>query len=714
MGVWNEGSMPLSGEVWMNELRLGQAVRDAGLAGSFEAELDGAGVITTRFTMTDRGALFRQLRGDPTYQTDRTLTLASTLRLERWAPAEWGIELPLTLNLDRVDQAPRFLANSDVRVDRLESLRATEAHQTRVGLAFRKSTRSPNPWVGFLLDGLDARVAYSRAGGSTVTAQRESNGLDAGLNWAREPEYRDVPLVPGIFRDAVRWLLPGFLEEPIVDARVRWTPERVSLGTSYMRQDARIFRFDGILELPGDSLATATLAPREIVEAAADVRFRPLQSLSANLTFLTLRDLLPPEDAVSDPRLRDLIRRERSSVAGMDLGWETNRNLRTRLSFRPQLFTWLRHDFDWTTFFQTDRNANFTVDRPLGADTLLALARNASGQRDWRAVIGLDPRALAVATLGPDDPDESPDIRQLRTGIEAFRPVSVTYQDGVTSRFNRDPVSPGLEYQLGWTDIDGFRFLDADTAATLTDRAAWTVSSGMNLPGGLGMDVRFFTSRGTTLDTRSDREIVQRTWPDVRASLPPLNLGSVLGLQRVTLSSGFRKHTRETVYGGRGTQTRFQEDTQVPVDVTLTWMGSLVTSYRGSIRQGKGTDPTGDTEHDEVTHRVAVSAQLAPPGKLARRLDRPVRLSLILGYAAESDCRSTAAAEECVPFVDQLRRSMSLSLDTAINGFGLGLQMSYDRRQSFVGQRTGSTQFQLGLFGQLQFSAGTFGARPLR
>lgn len=714
MGVWNEGSMPLSGEVWINELRLGRAVREAGVAGSFEAELDGAGVITTRFTLTDRGALFRQLRDAPTYQTDRTMTLASTLRLERWAPAEWGIELPLTLALDRVDQAPLFLANSDVRVDRLENLRATEAHQTRVGLAFRKNTRSPNPWVGFVLDGLDARIAYSRSGGSTVTAQNESTGLDGALNWAREPEHRDVALIPGILRDAVGWLLPGFLEDPLMDARLRWTPERVSMRTSYLRQDARIFRYDGILELPGDSLATATLVPREIVQAAADVRFRPLRSLSANLTFLTIRDLLPPDEAVSDPRIQDLIRRERSRVAGMDVGWETNRNLRTRVSFRPQLFTWLRHDLDWTTFYQTDRNANFIAERPMGADTLLVLARNASGQRDWRVVLGLDPRALAVATLGVPDTDEHADIKQLRGIIEAFRPVSVTYQDGMTSRFNRDPVSPGFGYQFGFAGSDGFRFLDADTAATLTDRAAWTVSSGMNLPGGLGMDVRFFTSRGVTLDARSDREVMQRRWPDLRASLPPLSLGSVLGLRRVMLSLGFTKNTRETVYGGRGSQRRFQEDTQVPVDVTLTWMGSLVTSYRGSVRRGQGTDPTGDTRHDEVAHRVSVSAQLAPPGRLARRLDRPVRLSLLLGYAAESDCRSTAVAEECVPFVDQLRRSMSLSLDTAVGGFDVGMQMSYDRRQSFVGQHTGSTQFQLGLYGQLQISAGTFRPRPIR
>ena len=54
-----------------------------------------------------------------------------------------------------------------------------------------------------------------------------------------------------------------------------------------------------------------------------------------------------------------------------------------------------------------------------------------------------------------------------------------------------------------------------------------------------------------------------------------------------------------------------------------------------------------------------------------------------------------------------------MTLDTEVGGFEVGLQMSYDDRQSFVGQRTGSTQFQLGLFGQLEFSAGVLPVGPL-
>ena len=62
--------------------------------------------------------------------------------------------------------------------------------------------------------------------------------------------------------------------------------------------------------------------------------------------------------------------------------------------------------------------------------------------------------------------------------------------------------------------------------------------------------------------------------------------------------------------------------------------------------------------------------------------------------------------EKCVPFLDLIRRSVNMSLDTNIRGFEFGVQISYDDRHSFVGQRTGSTQLRVMLFGQLQFSAG--------
>jgi hypothetical protein len=714
LGVMAEGPLPLSGEIWIDELRLGRPVRDAGVASSLEAVLDGAGVLSSRVTWTSRGALFRQLRDEATYQADRSLSMTSTLHLDRWAPAEWGIELPLTFGVDRTSQDPTFLLNSDVRADRIRNLRPTDARRTRVGLSFRKSTRTANPWVGFVMDGLDAGVGYTTTRGSTVTTESEVDGINAGMGWVREPQARAFALVPGFAEAALKALLPGFLEQQLLGARFRWTPERVSLGTSFLSQDSRTLRFERIIQVSGDTLAVATLAPRETLEAAADVRLRPLQALDAAVTLLSTRDLLPPGEAVSDPRVQLLLRRERARLAGLDVGWETNRTVRTRLGFRPRIFRWLRSDVDWTSAYGSDRAANYLLRSVEGSDTLLALTRNAQGQRDWRALLALDPAVLAESWLGPATGGEEPEVTELRRLLGSVRPLSVSYQDGLVSRFHRDPVDPGLGYQLGWGDTDEFRFLAGDTAATLTDQASWRLGSGIRTSGGASVEVAYQRSEASTLDTRSDRTTTQRRWPDLRASLPPLTLPAFTLIQRVTLSGGYAATERETVYGGRGLQRRFESDVQVPLDLSVSWKGTLITTYRGSFRAGESEDPTGLTDRTQSSHRLSVSSQFLPPGRWASRLDRPVRFSLLAGYTAERDCRTTVTQEACVPFLDQIRRSLSMSLDTSVGGFEMGMQMSWDDRQSFVGQENGSSQFQLGVFGQLQFSAGVLPLAPPR
>ena len=84
----------------------------------------------------------------------------------------------------------------------------------------------------------------------------------------------------------------------------------------------------------------------------------------------------------------------------------------------------------------------------------------------------------------------------------------------------------------------------------------------------------------------------------------------------------------------------------------------------------------------------------------------PVQLSVVFSYVAERECRVPAAREACVPFVDQINRALSLTLDTRVGDLQLGLQGTWTDRRSFIGQRQGATLFQLGLFGQFLIEAG--------
>jgi hypothetical protein len=343
----------------------------------------------------------------------------------------------------------------------------------------------------------------------------------------------------------------------------------------------------------------------------------------------------------------------------------------------------------------------------MGTDTLLSLQRNARGERDWGVTLALDPSRLAVATLGEPAAGESPGRARFRSVLSALRPLSATYRDGITSRFNRDPIDPGLfGYQLGWSR-DDFRTIDDELAATLTERYSWRLGSGVSLPAGASVQLGYQFADGTTLDTRSRRRTVLRGWPEIQASLPTLVPPAALGIRSINISSGIVRTRRTMEFGGRAAQRREDDDLRVPVDVSVQWVRTLATSYQGSFRMANGEDPTGETERDETSHRVSITTQLLPPAWLASALDRPVSVSLLGAYTTQSICRTTTAAGRCVEFVDQLGRTINLSVNTGVRGIVVGLQMSLDQRQSFVGQRNASTQFQMGVFGQLQFGGGS-------
>ena len=700
IGVWNDGA-PFSGEVWVDELRLSRGVRTAGAAGHLDIDLTASDLADVRLTLRSRGAHFRQLEERPSYQTDQLLTVASLIRLDRFTPESWGLEIPLTVSHDRTALEPLFLPDSDVRAGRIPGLRSTGSAQTRVSLGFRKRTPSADPILRALLDGVDAQLGWYRAANGTITSDQRSSGVDARVGYSRTLDERDFGLVPSFLKSVLRAVLPGFLEEPVIGARLRWSPERFSLGTVWSRQDASITRFDRIIKLSEDAQALPTLLPRETMETAGALRLRPIPSLTADITVLTDRDLLDPEKAVTDPALSALLERERGGLLGTDLGWETHRDLRTRVIFGPQLVPWLRHDVTWSTRYLSDRNATFARSRTVGSDTVLDLPRTARGQRDARASISIDPGGLSEEISGGGDRDV---VARLLSGI---RPFTLVWQDGITSRFHQAEVDPGVAFQLGIEDDDSFRFVDGDTAVFVTDRTIWTVRSGL-AAGPLVTDFGWARTRANTLDARSDRSVRIDVWPDVRFSLRDLAMPGGL---RVSLGTGVQRTLRETSLGFGGQQVRTDEDLQLPADLTLTWAGDASLSYRGLFRAGEGKDPIGETQRERATHRVALSSSMVVPSWLPFVFDRPIRTAIVWGYIAERDCRQVSGRSSCVAFVDQLNRSLNLSVDTRIAGLDLGFNASFVNRQSFVGQRSGSTQLQLGLFGQFMFEAGQLPAR---
>ena len=637
---------------------------------------------------------------NPTFQRDRIINLGSTFNLDRLAPADWGVEIPVTVTHVRSDRDPRFLAGSDIRADNVVNLRESGSQRTRIDVAFRKRTPAANPVIGLLLDGLEARAGYFTSSSTTIAAEGSARGVDGHLGYGRAVGRRDFGMVPGFLKPVLRWLLPRSWEDAVVDSRFRWSPERLSFGASYAATSQQALRFDHILVQDSDSLVRPTRSPRESLEGAFEIVFRPFQTFSAQADIVTVRDLLNPKKTVVDPAVQDLLSNERFKPLGVDLGWETDKVVRTRMDFEPRFGDWIRTALGWQSFYISHRTGTFVERSPdLVGDTVVALVRNVDGGRDFTAQITVIPATFG-GTSDTVPLGGSVFRRGVRALMNAIDPIAVTYQSGVTSRFDRDPVNPQFFYRYGLVGRDGYAALGADTATTFTDRSAWTVRSNVRLPAEFRVGVNYRLTRANTLDTRSDRTLRRETWPDVSVSLASLPLPDQGLIRRVSLSAGFQRIKQKTAFGGVGLQERFQRDERIPVEIALVWVGGLSTSYRGSFTSGEGGDPTGETERKRENHTVSLTGSMRPPFGLAARLTRPITISALLQYASDRNCRSTATRPECVPFLDELIRSLIFRVESAVSRMDLRLQLSYTDRRSFVGLRSGSSQFQFGLFGR--------------
>jgi len=716
IGVWNRGASPSSGEVWVNELRLGGGIRAPGTAQYLNLELDGGALFQGRIDYSGQGARFQQLEDQPTFQSDAEVSLSGTLQLGATVPDGWGWDLPLAVSHRRSDRDPYFLEGTDLLALELPGVRTSGFQETRLSLAFRPEGRTAVGLVDLLFSGLDARLSLARSAGSSLTTETRASEVSGIVGYGWRPAARSFPLIPPILEPIARVFIPGVWMNSLLQTSVRWTPEEVTVRTGLHRRSLEVDRFDGILASPGSDPLGTGRAPEAWFENRARVAVRPMTGFGASMEIVTVRDVLDPEDGVRDARVRELVEAERGSLLGQGIGWETRRELVGRVSIQPRLPEWLRGDLGIQTRYRDERDPALISFEAAG-DSVPVLLRNAGAERDMRASLTFFPEAFAAALGMSLAPAGSVPDGEARAGSRIARaarsvsPLTVSLQNGITSRFHREAVDPGAAFQLGWGGSGNFQNLDEIQATSVVDRRSRSAATGLRLPASVFVNVNYQSTHAEALDRRTDRRTRLGTWPDIRIGVGDLPLpGSWRPvLTRVGFSAGIQRTRQATSYAGGTLQRRGREDHRVPMELSVEWMGGIVTRYRGQIGWGTGTDPTGATERSLVDHGVSVETRLVPRGGFGQPVEEPLRFALTLEHSALVECRAPAGRDECVDFIDQLSRGVSLSIDTWVSGVEVGGRASLVERRSFTGIQAGFTQFQLGVWGRLVFEAGPVG-----
>jgi hypothetical protein len=703
ISVHNAGGLPVSGELWVNELRLTGRERRPDGAGAITLDLAAADLARVRVGVARRGAHFRSLGATAAFQDESSLFLDAEVDLGRLLPREWGLEAPLTVQLDRAGRDPLYLEGTDLGPG---SVHARDLGDRRRRVSLRLQRRE-DPGGSRLsratVDNISIHVEALRTESTTPYTELQALDASAGVEYDVRPAGRSLALLPGGFAPA-RWFgradAADAVEPPAL--RFRWTPVRIGVGTTWTDAHSDQLRF-GVADLgPGRAADPIGSRSRRLVNHLS-IGLQPFGSLTGSLLLRSGSDLLP--SAHLNHRSAPMLDAERWRIGGLDLGRESERSTVTRLAWNPRLTDWLTTRASYNGTFALDAHPAYLAPGGSGVDPVPLPLRSFGLRRVVSSRWTVDPSALGSALGLAHGEARAAADGVLENVLGVVRTLELGWGSTTESRFERSDLRPGLGYQFGLETGSVSR----EGAALAADRTTWTARSVVDLPAAFAATVEYSLAEGDVAGPRGERTERERDWPNfaLHWSGAPRRQEGVFRGGSVALGYSRRDHRLDDL---RSDQRRTGTTTTVPADLSLRWAGGVTMSYRGEWRGHDATGPTSSTGQTVIGHAASISGALPAPAAISELVPAPVMASFRFADGVRRDCRLSDELPLCdarSQYSGHRERGWSLRLDSRTSEMNLGLSLERRDRVDVHGEPLRHRHFTLGFFGEFTVAAGT-------
>src|SRR6267143_935520 len=691
-GMWRIGTSAVvdPAELWVDDIRLGDVVRETGAAGAIDLALAAADVADLAISVSRRDGQFRQLTDDPSYVTDNTANVSGTLRVDRFLPDRWGLSVPVTFQRNLVGSSPFYLSGTDLRADALQRLRTPRTSAASYAFSARRIRQASKGLARWLLDPVSLFGSY--ANGDTRASLSRANGSSYALNL----DYAMAPN-PASIRVGGKVL--------------RLNPSRIHFRTGVVGTDAERFTFLVPIEQASDTAPPAVSQTRA-GQNSGGVQLTPVTGMQVGVDAVSTRELRDYGDSTTMGRL---IRQQRATLFGSDVGLETQCLVTASIALTPRIGAWVRPRASLGSSFAFTRDPNAreparTVGDTAGEFRVPAAFTNA---RRFETGAQLDTRRLAQAVFG--DSSGVADWLGHITGLD------VTYSAQQGSTFSRATETPNAGYQLALGGFDAFRHVDGLLATSAAQTTTLSTGGVAVLPLGLRANATYRLTRGIIWTLRSDEQVPIRSrtreWPNgsITWSFSPRQLVGRL-LSNVNARVGYRRAesiNEQPTFGvvagaGAGGPGRVAVNSTIDKTFTpsasVTWVGAVFTTFDLSRTTSDRLSAGNLFRSVRDAHNATVRFSFRPPTRGSWRSS--IRTTAGYSVAAATSCLRRAGQVACVPYVDSRQTQAQLTMDTDLpTNMTAGLQMAYVLNEERQTNRKIS-QFVITAFVQLSTSVG--------
>jgi cell surface protein SprA len=655
-------------ELWVDDIRLGDVVDEPGYAGQIALNIEAADVASLRVNLSRQDPNFHQLGEHPSFLTRDALDVATSLRLDKFLPASWGIAVPLTMNFTSAASDPYFVSRSDIRGEAVQGLRTPRTSASAWTLRARKSTPIGHGIAGAVLDNLALTATWATSGTRSEYQTGGARSLTAGLDYAVAPRGREWGLG---WLDELVERLPGWMQRSSIanalrGSAFRWNPAAIRLTSELARSsDHRISYLKPAAAVGDDGTRVQGLT--SLWRTGGAIELRPFESLGARMAVSSLRDL---RDYGVGSATAIAAAAERGTLFGTDIGLERERTMTTGLSFTPAVASWLRPRFEAATQFSILRDPNAPEPVRREGESTDRLPRRLTSSRTLTAGATVD-LAQAVSLVAGDS-------GIMRRIAGAVLPLDVNLTRSDVSAFDGLPFTPGAKYQFALGGSEDFREIDGALATTAGRTTALSASNAFNLPFGTSLTQRYqrVDTRSWVRRLRNTQSMVEgrtETFPDVslRWNWRPgfldalvTSIGAQVGARRTEVTSHVPSDAGAD--GRSAAQSRSLQHS-LPINASITWNlgGDLTTAGGFNLSSREDERPGSRTEGTSRDWSAAVSRSFR--GLERWNLESDIRARVGWQVTNSSTFVDGGAGTARSRLADNGRRALNLNADTDLS-----------------------------------------------
>lgn len=499
VGVRNTSSEhPVSGEIWIDEMRLSNVRKDAGTAVRFQSSFNLADVANTTVTYSRKHADFHVLqRRLGTGRTAERIRVNSRLNFDKFFPQAWGLSSPLSVSYSNNVATPKYHPGTDILLTdkSLPDSVLTRSRQLAMGGSFSKSTRSDRWYTRYTLDRLKASFATNQTWSSDEQISRRFGKNHNGTMNYSFSFGRDNYFTPLRFLKGVPWI-----GSKLGDLHLYYTPSSfdmsIKASETLTETTPRVGEFKRVYNLG--------------LDRSFKMGYKVLENLNTNYSKTLMSNMNHFEG------------RYLEAIQKLKPGIITNAADNLSTSFTPTIFSWLRPSLNYNANYRwskpvesTQEGANITSQVRFSSslslnpksiiETVYTPPQRQAGGRRRRG--GRDPETEVKPKAEPEE--KTPQSEALRKIFEVLHtvagrisPISMTYSKNRSENNFGVLGTAALPYRFGFDNRLGLEH-SAEVGvnrSSIQRRSDFSLRSGVSITPRISTTVSFSENRTRTLD----------------------------------------------------------------------------------------------------------------------------------------------------------------------------------------------------------------------